>query len=124
MEFATLRLFALSLALAAWLPMAAFAEVYLLMAEQKGCQYCRQWDAQIAHVYPKTPEGRAAPLRRYDIHEDVPAGVTLDGNVRFTPTFVLIRDGREIDRLEGYPGEDFFWGLLGAMLSRAGIDPT
>ncbi len=30
----------------------------------------------------------------------------------FTPTFVLFDDGREIGRIEGYPGEDFFWGLL------------
>jgi hypothetical protein len=31
---------------------------------------------------------------------------------RFTPTFVLVADGREVGRITGYPGEDFFWGLL------------
>jgi hypothetical protein len=30
---------------------------------------------------------------------------------------VLVKDGVEVARLEGYPGEDFFWGLLGRMLS-------
>ena len=32
--------------------------------------------------------------------------------VRFTPTFVLIDEEREIGRIEGYPGQEFFWGLL------------
>ena len=37
------------------------------------------------------------------------------------PTFILIGDeGDELGRIEGYPGEDFFWSLLEAML----IDKT
>ncbi|MEM9523423.1 MAG: hypothetical protein AAF982_05430, partial [Pseudomonadota bacterium] len=36
--------------------------------------------------------------------------------VIYTPTFVLMKDGREYGRIEGYPGEDFFWGLLGRMI--------
>jgi hypothetical protein len=36
--------------------------------------------------------------------------------VVFTPTFVLVEDGQELARIEGYPGEDFFWGLLARML--------
>lgn len=32
--------------------------------------------------------------------------------MRYTPTFVLIDGGREVGRIEGYPGEAFFWGLL------------
>jgi hypothetical protein len=30
-------------------------------------------------------------------------------------------EGQEAGRIEGYPGEDFFWGLLGRMLEEAGI---
>jgi hypothetical protein len=41
--------------------------------------------------------------------------------VNFTPTFVLLVDGVERNRIEGYPGEDFFWGLLGRMLDQEGI---
>jgi hypothetical protein len=29
---------------------------------------------------------------------------------------VLVENGAEIGRIEGYPGEDFFWGLLKQML--------
>jgi hypothetical protein len=42
----------------------------------------------------------------------------------FTPTFVLMVDGIEVSRIEGYPGEDFFWGLLERMLVQANIDVT
>ncbi len=36
----------------------------------------------------------------------------------FTPTFVLVENGVELARIEGYPGEDFFWGLLGMILKQ------
>jgi len=45
----------------------------------------------------------------------------LERSVHFTPTFILVDDGREVGRIEGYPGEDFFWGLLGMMFERANI---
>ena len=87
----------------------------LIMFEQEGCQYCRMWDNVIAPIYPKTSEGEAAPLRRLDIREqgEIPY---LKTRILFTPTFVLVDDDQEIGRIEGYPGEDFFWGLLGMML--------
>ena len=103
-----------------WLPFAASAETYLLMAEEAGCMWCARWNEEIAHIYPKTAEGQTAPLRRYDLHNDSPDVAFLQ-KVRFTPTFILIEDGTEAGRIEGYPGEDFFWGLLGMMFERAGI---
>ena len=46
-----------------WAPMASLAETYLLMAEEQGCYWCARWDDEIAHIYPKTDEGKTAPLR-------------------------------------------------------------
>jgi len=111
----------LSVALAATLALMAAAlparaELQLLMFEQAGCVYCAKWNAEIGPIYPKAPEGEAAPLRRIDLRGDWPAGVDLKSRPLFTPTFVLVRDGKELSRIEGYPGEDFFWGLLGTML--------
>ncbi len=98
------------------------ADTRLLMAEEPGCMWCQRWNEEIAQIYPKTVEGRAAPLERFDIRAGAPDGVTLDGAVRFTPTFILVRDGQEQGRIEGYPGEDFFWGLLGQLMDRAQIE--
>ncbi|MEM9248135.1 MAG: hypothetical protein AAGB05_05475 [Pseudomonadota bacterium] len=98
----------------------ASAEPVLLMAEEEGCYWCARWNEEIAHIYPKTVEGQAAPLQRYDLHGESP-DVAFDRRVHFTPTFILVDDGKELGRIEGYPGEDFFWGLLGMMFEDAGI---
>ena len=103
-----------------WLPSASRADTYLLMAEENGCYWCQKWDEEIAHIYPKTDEGRTAPLRRYDLHGDKP-DVKFVRRVSFTPTFILVKDGEEVGRIEGHPGEDFFWGLLQIMFNEANI---
>lgn len=92
----------------------------LLMVEQDGCVYCAAWDRAIAPIYPKTEAGAAAPLHRVDLRADPPVGVTYARPVLFTPTFLLIDAGHEVGRIEGYPGEDFFWGLLEKMLAERG----
>lgn len=100
----------------------ARAETFLVMVEEAGCIWCARWNKDIAPIYPKTTEGNAAPLRRLDIRADTPDGMTFARRLTYTPTFVLMHNGQELGRIEGYPGEDFFWGLLGQMLEEAGID--
>lgn len=110
----------LAISLAALVPLSASAETILLMAEEDGCYWCAKWTEEIAHIYPKTAEGKTAPLQRYDLHDETP-DVTFDRSVHFTPTFILVNDGAEVGRIEGYPGEDFFWGLLSIMFTQAEI---
>lgn len=87
----------------------------LVMVEQAGCHWCERWDAEISHIYPKTSEGRQAPLRRVDLR-DLPDDITFRSPPVFTPSFVLVQDGQELARLEGYNGDEFFWFLLAQML--------
>tara|TARA_R110002074_G_scaffold3126_5_gene16911 strand:+ start:2269 stop:2712 length:444 start_codon:yes stop_codon:yes gene_type:complete len=89
--------------------------VELVMVNERGCIYCARWEAEIGPIYPKTTEGRFAPLRRVNIR-DVPDDVELKRRVVFTPTFLVVEDGAELARLEGYPGQDFFWPLLDEIL--------
>lgn len=99
----------------------AFAEATLVMAEEPGCMWCARWNSEIGPIYPKTSEGQAAPLRRINILDPIPDDIMLSRRVNFTPTFVLLVDGVEQSRIEGYPEEDFFWGLLGQMLMQEDI---
>ncbi len=90
----------------------------LVMLEQDGCAWCLRWDEEISGIYPKTTEGKLAPLRRVDIDEPWPldlAGINPD---QYTPTFVLVHEGVELGRLRGYAGDEFFWVLLGEMLEK------
>ncbi len=90
--------------------------VELVMVEQPGCYTCKQWNAEIGPIYPKTEAGLLAPLRREQLRQK-PADLTYARAVNFTPTFILIEDGQEIARLEGYPGEDFFWWHIENLLA-------
>ena len=117
-----LRPLFLSLTLLCASVFSASAETRLIMVEEVGCIWCARWNAELSDIYPKTPEGKAAPLLRIDIHAPRPKDITFARSLHFTPTFVLIVDGVETSRIEGYPGEDFFWGLLGQMLSRANVE--
>ena len=86
------------------------------MFEEPSCRWCRRWHAEIGPAYSLTAEGQAAPLRRLHIRDQTIAGVLLERPITMTPTFVLAEEGREIGRIVGYPGEDFFYGLLNSLL--------
>jgi hypothetical protein len=90
----------------------------LLMFRTAGCPWCAAWDRQIAPAYPNTELGRRAPVRFVDMDRHEAPGATLRSPPRYSPTFVLVDDGREVGRIEGYPGEDFFWGLLERLIAR------
>ncbi len=102
--------FAIALTLVFWALSARSAE--LVMFETRTCPWCLRWHAEIGPVYPNTSEAACAPLRRVDIDAPLPADLTGISPIVFTPTFVVVHDGKEISRLVGYPGEDFFWPLL------------
>ncbi len=92
----------------------------LIMVEQAGCAYCKMWNDELGPIYPKTPEGQLAPLEHVDLRSDWAADLEIGPKPIFTPTFILLENSTEVGRIEGYPGEDFFWGLLGMALRDAG----
>lgn len=90
----------------------------LLMFEQKACPFCDAFKREIAPDYPRSHAGLRAPLRRVDIWDSRTGGVEgLDPAV-FTPTFVLVDDGKEVGRLMGYPGRRYFYAEIDALIDR------
>ncbi|MFV0515549.1 MAG: hypothetical protein ACK5MY_18200 [Jhaorihella sp.] len=98
------------------MPAAPVAATELVMVEQPGCAWCERWNSEIAPIYPNTAEGRFAPLRRVDLHA-LPGDLHPLRRLTYTPTFLIVEEGRELARLEGYPGEHFFWPLLVGLLA-------
>ena len=88
----------------------------LVMFERAGCAWCARFNAEIAPIYAKTDEGRSLPLRRIDLAQPIPADLAGIDPGAFTPTFVVVDKGREIGRIRGYPGDAFFFGLLGRIM--------
>ena len=44
----------------------------LVMVEEEGCMWCQRWLEEIGPIYPKSSEGKRAPLRRIDISDPLP----------------------------------------------------
>ena len=94
----------------------------LVMFERAGCVWCQRWDRAIAPIYGKTDEAKLLPLRRIDIDRQSADGIVLAAPVRFTPTFVVVDQGREVGRIIGYANDESFWGLLAKLAAK--IDPS
>ncbi len=94
------------------------AEVRLMMVEQDGCPWCERWKAEIGPIYPKTAEGRIAPLVKVMIHDPLEKGITLNSPPVYTPTFILLNDGQEVGRIEGYQSDEFFWWFMETMIKK------
>lgn len=90
----------------------------LVMFERSGCVWCQRWEREIGSIYPRTEEGRIAPLRHVSLDRGPPKGLTLVEPVFFSPTFVLMDGDREVGRITGYIGDDAFWGLLSVLIGK------
>jgi hypothetical protein len=89
----------------------------LVMYRRQGCPWCLAWDRDVGPIYGKTDVGQRAPLRKVDLDRER-AKIALKTPIIYTPTFVLVEQDREVGRIEGYPGEDNFWGLLDRLIER------
>jgi hypothetical protein len=105
--------------LSAAMPVAALE---LLMFERSGCVWCQRWDKEVSPGYIASLEGRRAPLRRVSLDRGAaglePGDKVLVPPVFYTPTFVLMENGRELGRITGYTDNATFWGLLEKILPK------
>lgn len=110
----------LALGLASDLPArAGEAQARLVMLERQDCPWCRRWLREVGEAaWNASDLGRRAPLRRVDVAQGLPADLAGIANWRFTPTFVLVHDGREAGRIIGYQGDLFFWQQAEALIAR------
>ncbi len=109
----TSRLLALGVVLIfAALPHIAIAGKSLIMVTSEYCPFCKAWEHDVGVVYDKSSYAQILPLTRVNMGSPIPEGVVLQKPVVGTPTFLIIRDGQEIDRQRGYDDEEMFWWWL------------
>ena len=90
----------------------------LLVIEDKRCAPCLLFDRQVAAIYARTTEGASVPLRKLPFGRVPPAPYGFVGAASVAPTFVLVDEGREIGRFEGYSSDELFWMSLTALLQK------
>ncbi|GGJ11016.1 thioredoxin domain-containing protein [Neoroseomonas lacus] len=106
-------------ALAAPRARAEEAVASFVMLERHDCPWCRRWLREVGEpAWNGSDLGRRAPLRRVDVAQDLPEDLRHLTAWRFTPTFVLFANGREVGRIIGYQADYFFWQQAEALLAR------
>lgn len=89
----------------------------LLMVERGDCIYCRAWHAQIGPGYAGSAAGKAAPLLTVDMDGAWPDGLVLARRPFITPTFILLDEGVEVARVEGYFVQERFYPAINNLLA-------
>ena len=108
-------------AVSLWIrPALAATGITLIMVDDPNCGYCRKFEAEIGPRYPRTAEGRFAPL--FKIRRKS-RELSAFNPVIYTPTFLLVRGTEEVGRIIGYPGADYFFPELDQLLAKAGYAP-
>jgi hypothetical protein len=104
-----------ALVLAFWCGLAAGgarAETRLVMFGTADCGGCRVFYLESLQDYWTSEESTAMPLSIVDAAALGTAGNALRAPLSTYPTFVLMRDGREIGRIDGYPGREVFFATM------------
>ncbi len=105
----------------------AQAEMRLFMFEIADCAACDRFHAEALQEYWNSEASRTLPLTIVDLNTLGTAAQPLRSPIDVVPTFVVMRDGREVARLSGYPGRQAFEaGIRGCAVRRSadGLDPT
>ena len=91
----------------------------LLMIHNPSCIFCKAFMNDVALDYSTTKQGKALPLVILDItilenrewlKREMQAGNIKE--IHGTPTFIIYKDGKEVGRVVGYSGKEWFYQKL------------
>ncbi|MDX2159061.1 MAG: hypothetical protein SFW09_21360 [Hyphomicrobiaceae bacterium] len=91
----------------------------LIVVEVAGCTVCELVRLHIQPAYEASPRAREVPMRYIDITHIDETTIGLASHVSTVPTIVLMRDGREVDRISGYTGPSNFFSALSDLMELA-----
>lgn len=91
----------------------------LLVFEVEGCVYCEVLRRDVFPRYRAAPASATAPMRFVDINKVDTDTLALRGALRVVPTVVLMKDGKEVERIDGYTGPEMFFQLVARMIEKA-----
>jgi thioredoxin-like negative regulator of GroEL len=84
----------------------------VVVFEIGGCKYCEAFRGNLGARYLASTTNRAAPMRFVDVGKLDPQAFQLRADINTVPTIVLLQDGREVDRVEGYPLPELLFGMV------------
>jgi thiol-disulfide isomerase/thioredoxin len=91
----------------------------LVVYEHPDCTYCQVFRARVLPRYLKSGFAEDAPLRFVNIAVSGNKNAALHGPITMVPTSVLMKDGREVDRIAGYWAPDNFFKAVEHLIGKA-----
>jgi thioredoxin-related protein len=91
----------------------------LVVFEHPDCSYCPAFRRNVAQRYQASPQAADAPLRFVDVAAPDSSRYELKLPISVVPTAVLIKNGREVDRIAGYWSPDSFFKMVAYIRAKA-----
>lgn len=91
----------------------------LVVYEHPDCAHCQVFRARVVPRYQRSEFAADAPLRFVNIAVSGNQNIALNGPITMVPTSVLMKDGREVDRIAGYWAPDNFFKIVESLISKA-----
>jgi thioredoxin-related protein len=89
----------------------------IVVFERVGCTYCQIFRRDILPQYNSSPTAANAPIRFVDIDQVDLNALPLQSRLTVLPTAVLMHNGRELERIEGYTGPEIFFQIINRLLA-------
>ena len=98
---------------------ATSARIEVVVFEVDACYSCEAFRAIVLPHYTGTEHARGAPIRFVNVAHTDPKKLALASPLSIVPTAVVMKDGREVDRIAGLFGPVEFVRMLSHILDRA-----
>ena len=92
----------------------------LLVVEVDNCIYCRIFRRDVAPTYQGSGRNRSVPMRFVDLNAPDVDRLSLAAPIDSVPTVLVVENGREVGRIAGYVGPEFFFHSLDRILPAPG----
>jgi thiol-disulfide isomerase/thioredoxin len=99
-------------------PAQSRAAVEIVMFEADWCHVCKQFKREVMPKYKDSEYGKDVPISFVMQGGDI--WFELKEPIKGFPTFVVIQDGKEAERILGYAGRDEFFRKMSSMFKRTG----
>lgn len=100
-------------------PPAAATAMQLVVMEAPGCDYCALFRRDVLPSYETSERAKDLPIRFVDINDEEMTAIGLEAPVDIVPTFVVLKNNKEIGRIPGYTGPEYFFHHINYLLTSA-----
>lgn len=91
----------------------------LVVMEAPGCTYCGIFRRDVLPSYEASERAKELPVRFLDVNDQASSGLDLQTPVDIVPTFIVVKDKKEVGRIPGYVGRENFYHAINHLMSAA-----